>query len=111
MHAEASGAQGPRLGLELLEVRRTDPTDNADGAGTEPTAQGGTVAAPAALGRQAAAAAPTTQPDRPAHARRPAPALLTPPMSQTDQTFQATASQQPSPEPTAPMRSPCRPEE
>jgi hypothetical protein len=36
-----------------------------------------------------AAAAPATQPDRPTHARRPAPALLTPPRSRTDQTCRA----------------------
>jgi len=28
----APARQGPRLGVELLQVRRTDPTDNRDGA-------------------------------------------------------------------------------
>ena len=82
-----------------------------DAAGTEPKAGGGTTAAPAALGRRAAAAASATQPHRPAHARRPAPALLTPPTSRTDQTCRAdripaavTGANH------APRRCPCRPQ-
>jgi hypothetical protein len=51
--------------------------EQRDAAGADPKARGGNAAAPAAQGRQAAAAAPTAQPDRLAHARRPAPALLT----------------------------------
>ena len=70
-----------------------------DAAGTKPKAGGGTNAASAALGRRAAAAAPSTQPHRPAHARRPAPALLTPSSSATASPARPTASQ-PSPEPT-----------
>jgi hypothetical protein len=81
-----------------------------DAAGTKPKAGGGTTAASAALGRRAAAAAPSTQPHRPAHARRPAPDLLTPPSS-------ATASLPGRPHPSRqrsqprPRRCPCRPKD
>jgi hypothetical protein len=79
-----------------------------DAAGTKPKAGGGTTAASAALGRRAAAAAPSTQPHRPAHARRPAPALLTPPSSATASPARPTASQQPSPALTAPKEVPVQ---
>jgi hypothetical protein len=70
-------------------TRPTTEMEQRDAAGTKPKARGGNAAAPAALGRQAAAAAPAAQPDRPAHALRPAPALLTPPVSRTGQRCQA----------------------
>jgi hypothetical protein len=69
-------------------TRPTTQMEQRDAAATKPKARGGTTAAPAALGRQAAAA-PAAQPDRPAHALRSAPALLTPPMSRTGQRCQA----------------------
>jgi hypothetical protein len=69
-------------------TRPTTEREQRDAAGIEPKAPGGNAATPAALGRQAAAA-PATQPDRPAHARRAAPALLTPPRSRTGQTCRA----------------------
>jgi len=59
----------------------TAEMEQRDAAGTDPTARGGNAAAPAAQGRQATAAAPTAQPDRPAQPVRPTLAFLTTPPS------------------------------
>ena len=96
-----------RMTIQLLTPRLARRP--RDAAGTEPTARGPSAAAPAALGRLAAPAAPATQPHRPTHARRPAPALLTPYTSRTDQTCRAAASQQPSRSRPHLRRCLCRP--
>jgi hypothetical protein len=68
------------LGLELLEVRRTDPDMEAHNAApTEPRARTSDATAPAAPGDQATAPALAAETGRSAHPLRPAPALLTRP--------------------------------
>jgi hypothetical protein len=73
--AATNAAAAPMTGSPHLPPRPA--RRSRDAAGTRPTPPDRTRATPAALGHQPAAA-PATQPDRPAHTRRPAPALLTP---------------------------------
>jgi hypothetical protein len=78
-----------------------------DAAGTNPKAPDPTSAAPAALGHQPAAA-PAAQPGRPAHARRPAAALLTPSTAPTASPARPHPSSRPRRRPR-PKEVPCRP--